>query len=93
MLKQRVFQSTNYVPLILKILSKTPYSCYSLLCKHNRQLFDSSIMFLSIHCRSSFIGLPQEGVGDSSLLGLITGSTKRFIGKEIKRNEGSFLKN
>ncbi len=36
-------------PIILKIRSKTSYSCYSLFCKagHNRQLFDNSTMFLS----------------------------------------------
>ncbi len=47
-------------PLILKTLSKTSYSCYSLLGKagHNRQLFDN--VFIDRHCRSSFIGLHQE---------------------------------
>jgi hypothetical protein len=86
MSKQRNFQYTNYVPLSLKILANTSYSCYSLLGKagHNRQLIDSSTMLLSIdivdHRLSVYL---RRGVGVSSLLVLLTGPTSRFIGKEI----------
>jgi hypothetical protein len=81
--KQRVFQFTNYVPPFLKILLKLLILVISS-SKKLDTIDNYSIMFLSIdivdHRLSVYI---RRGVGDSSLLGLFTGSTSLFIGKEI----------